>query len=121
MENRRNSYRNYSSEGFQDPEQADTVATMIYFAADDGRTGTELWKSNGTAAGTVMVRDIRSGTTGTRDGRTQQYAHDLHRELGSQISSVGQWRHAWGNDTPESAPHAHHGIDPTINNNVMYD
>lgn len=38
----------------------------VYFAASNGTTGTgsgiELWKSNGTNAGTVMVKDIRSST-----------------------------------------------------------
>jgi len=31
------------------------------FAANDGRTGRELWASDGTAAGTVQVRDINPG------------------------------------------------------------
>lgn len=30
----------------------------LYFAATDGSTGTELWKSNGTAGGTSLVKDI---------------------------------------------------------------
>ncbi|MCA9213603.1 MAG: peptidylprolyl isomerase, partial [Planctomycetales bacterium] len=34
---------------------------MIFFAADDGVNGRELWQSNGTAAGTVMVKDIKTG------------------------------------------------------------
>jgi len=36
--------------------------SSIYFAADDGTgSGTELWKSNGTVAGTVKVKDIFPG------------------------------------------------------------
>lgn len=37
------------------------VGRTLYFSAGDGRHGRELWKSNGTATGTVMVRDIWPG------------------------------------------------------------
>jgi trimeric autotransporter adhesin len=33
----------------------------LYFAANDGTNGYELWKSNGTAAGTVLVKNINPG------------------------------------------------------------
>ncbi len=32
-----------------------------YFTADDGIAGLELWKSDGTESGTLLVKDIRSG------------------------------------------------------------
>jgi len=37
----------------------------LYFSADDGKTGRELWTSDGTSAGTKRVKDIRSGSRGS--------------------------------------------------------
>jgi trimeric autotransporter adhesin len=36
---------------------------ILYFKAKTSEFGSELWKSDGTAAGTVMVKDIRSGAS----------------------------------------------------------
>ena len=35
------------------------VGTTVYFVANDGISGNELWKSDGTAGGTVMVKRQR--------------------------------------------------------------
>jgi len=45
-----------------DPDGVVNVDGTLYFAADDGVSGRELWKSDGTAAGTVRVKDIAPGT-----------------------------------------------------------
>jgi ELWxxDGT repeat protein len=34
------------------------ILLLVYFTADDGATGAELWQTDGTAAGTVRVKDI---------------------------------------------------------------
>ena len=34
---------------------------LLLFVADDGQSGLELWRSDGTEAGTVIVKDIHSG------------------------------------------------------------
>ena len=42
------------------PSQLTNVNGTLFFTANDGTNGRELWKSDGTAAGTVMVKDINS-------------------------------------------------------------
>ncbi len=41
------------------------LGDLIYFAANDGIHGTELWVTDGTASGTRMVLDIRPGFAGS--------------------------------------------------------
>src|SRR5689334_11160207 len=47
------------------PADLTTVGDTVFFVANDGLTGFELWKSNGIAAGTALVRDIVPGITGS--------------------------------------------------------
>jgi ELWxxDGT repeat protein len=47
------------------PDDLIAFGSSLYFAADDGTNGEELWKSNGTEAGTVMVKDILTGPSGS--------------------------------------------------------
>ena len=43
------------------PQALAGVSGTLFFAADNGVHGMELWKSDGTATGTVMVKEIFAG------------------------------------------------------------
>src|SRR5262249_58202204 len=47
------------------PGQIVAVGNTIFFAARDSDHGRELWKTDGTAAGTAFVKDIRPGSGGS--------------------------------------------------------
>jgi ELWxxDGT repeat protein len=50
---------------FAEMGTSSTSPAFFFFSADGGTTGCELWKSDGTTAGTSMVKDIRPGTSGS--------------------------------------------------------
>ncbi len=55
--------------GNSNPSQFCDTGNGFFFTADDGEVGQELWKSNGTAAGTLLVKDIFPGE---EDGKIEQ-------------------------------------------------
>lgn len=47
---------------YKDPEYYLNADGILYFPARNGVNGTELWRSDGTTAGTYMVKDIYAGS-----------------------------------------------------------
>jgi ELWxxDGT repeat protein len=50
------------------PGELTAVDGALFFSANDGAHGGELWKSDGTEAGTVLVADINSGSDSSGPG-----------------------------------------------------
>lgn len=55
---------------------AEALGSNVYFSASDGVNGFELWKSDGTAAGTVLVKDIATGSYTYPSGEVVPYSSD---------------------------------------------
>src|SRR5204863_508821 len=47
--------------GSSSPANLTEVGSEVFFSADDGTHGAELWRSDGTATGTTLVKDIDPG------------------------------------------------------------
>jgi ELWxxDGT repeat protein len=69
------------------------VNGTLYFAANDGVNGTELWKSDGTAAGTILVKDINTAVGGSSSPRTLTAVGDtLYFVASSQGNNFELWK-----------------------------
>jgi ELWxxDGT repeat protein len=55
----------HSGHGSSSPEYLAVLHNKVYFSADDGRVGRELWKTDGTQSGTRLVADARLGSLGS--------------------------------------------------------
>ena len=53
--------------------QAASLGGFIYFAANDDVHGCELWRSNGTAGGTTLVKDLVPGIDGGMDSPISRF------------------------------------------------
>lgn len=68
------------------------VGSTLYFAAQDGATGFELWKSDGTAFGTSLVKDINVGTTGGAPRDLRAHNGQLYFVVNDGVSGDELWR-----------------------------
>ena len=68
------------------------VGGTLYFAAFDGVNGRELWKSDGTQAGTVMVKDIRPGSLSSSPDKLTNVGGTLYFTANDGTSGTELWK-----------------------------
>jgi ELWxxDGT repeat protein len=59
------------------PFSLTAVGSTLYFSASSPQTGSELWKTDGTANGTVLVAEVASGSVGSYPSSVTEVAGTL--------------------------------------------
>jgi ELWxxDGT repeat protein len=67
------------------------VNGTLFMEANDGVSGTELWKSNGTAAGTVLVKDATAGAASSNIFLAKAVGSKLFYAISGGAETGGLW------------------------------
>ena len=78
--------------GSSNPNELTALGNTLYFQANDGTNGEELWKSDGTASGTVMVKDIRSGSSSSSPYYLTAVGNTLYFQATDGTIGVELWK-----------------------------
>jgi ELWxxDGT repeat protein len=65
---------------------------LLYFTADDGTNGTELWVSDGSATNTKMLKDITTGSAGTTFGEFVHFGNQVIFAVTTPAYSLDLWK-----------------------------
>ena len=68
------------------------VGSTLYFQASNGTNGYELWKSDGSADGTVMVKDINAGAADSSPSYLAVIGSTLYFQAGDAATGFELWR-----------------------------
>ena len=79
-----------------DPDSMVVYNNALFIATDDVLNGSELWRSDGTANGTGLFKDLENGVAGSRPSSFTQVGSRLYF-----VTNVGGIRSLWvSNGTP---------------------
>lgn len=99
------------------------VGRKLYFKADDidGHTGTELWVTDGTTAGTYLVKDINTepntdkGAGYTRDSAIDCMENFNNHKLFFKAWTLESGNELWTSDGTEAGTYEVFNADPSVN------
>lgn len=78
--------------GDSNPAEFVAVGDTVYFQADDGVHGAELWRSNGMITGTWMVDDIFPGANGSNPSHLTYLGGNLYFAADDGVHGAELWR-----------------------------
>ena len=97
--------------GAQDsnPEELIAINGTLYFKATDGNTaldhGIELWRSDGTAAGTYMVKDINPGNQSSDPTELTNVNGTLYFKASDGVTASDHGVELWRSDGTDAGTH----------------
>src|SRR5262249_39046212 len=82
----------YQGSGPPNPTDLVNVNGTLFFSANDNTHGAELWKSDGTAAGTVMVKGIKPGAAGSNPSHLTNVGGTLYFSANDGSNGTELWQ-----------------------------
>ncbi len=74
-----------------------SINSTLFFAANDGTSGIELWKSDGTSTDTELVKDINSGAASSY----AEYLTTVNATLFFAADDGSNGKELWKSDHPD--------------------
>ena len=69
-----------------------TIGSRVFFSVKSAANGVELWTSDGTTAGTVMVKDINPGHGGSEPADLTNVNGTLYFEANDGVHGIELWK-----------------------------
>lgn len=83
----KSSMRNYN-----DKQPFTVIKNELYFYANDGVHGFELWKSDGTESGTYMIKDITTGSSSSYPGNFVLLDNIIYFTAINPVDGIALWK-----------------------------
>jgi len=108
--------KNINTHGSSESAAFVVIRGHVYFRADDGVHGSELWRSDGSEAGTTLVADLSPGSSSSAPSSFTSFAGRVFFAASSPATGREVWftneRHDGARLLKDINPGANDGIDP---------